>query len=280
MEQRFDAGEFNPELRWNTGNWASGRADFGSNAEVLARKLAIEATAEVALVYDFAHTANALGLALPVTGQLPPDPNAADWLHAANEPLLGDDLLRWQHLPELLSLAQHHRVPTRLLDWSMDPIASAFFAATDPAAENGPGIAVFGLHTTRAKQVALEPTSFAQLFDQTGPDDNGPQLRPALHLVQPIRTANPNLTAQSGLFTAISASGVDFMRRDGRRVDLEALVREAGLENTVLRRISLPVEHVDSLRKLLGREGITRALLMPSLDNVAADVLHRWGLQW
>ena len=114
MEQRSDAGGFSPELRWNTGNWVSGRADFGSNADVLARKLAIEAAAEVALVYDFAHTANALGLALPVTGQLPPDPNAADWFHAANEPLLGDDLLRWQHLPELLSLAQHHRVPTRL----------------------------------------------------------------------------------------------------------------------------------------------------------------------
>ncbi len=276
ISSRLESAEpLNVELRWNTGSWISGKADFGPDAARFARQLTIDAAAEVALVYDLTHSMDRASLQLPIVGELPPDPMAPDWLHAPNEPLLADELGRWLHLPEMLPLAQHYGLPTRLVDWSTDPIASAFFALDDEVAADGPGVTVFALHTGRTKDVALEPTSFPQLFDEVGPDDNGFEVRPHLKLLRPVRSANPNLAAQSGLFTMIGGSGVDFLRRDGRRVDLETFVAESRSPDALLK-VSLDKAHIDDARRILTRERVSRSSLMPSIATAAQDVAARW----
>ena len=277
MARRLETCTDPQTLRWNTGSWISGEAIFGPNDRAVAHRLAIEAAAEALLIYDFALSADRHGIDLPISGELPQDPADEGWVHAPTEPILADELLRWSQLPQLLALAQHYGIPTRLVDWTMDPIAAAFFAVTDAAVPKNGGVAVYALNVDRSRTVRGPAARFPEIFANAGPDHDGIDISPSIRVVRPARVANPNMTAQAGLFTCIEASGVDYMRREGRRPGLQEFLDEAAPDAVVLRRIVLPAAHAPSVAELLRREQVTISRLMPSLENVADDVLTTWS---
>ncbi|MBL7147113.1 MAG: FRG domain-containing protein, partial [Phycisphaerae bacterium] len=51
-----------------------------------------------------------------------------------------------------LALAQHNRLPTRLLDWSKNPLVALWFAVKDTAIDNQPGV-VWAFHYEESESV-------------------------------------------------------------------------------------------------------------------------------
>lgn len=277
--RRFERVKPAQRLHWDVGNnHVSGQASFGTNDADLRKRLTIEATAELLPVYDFLLACDRLGLATPLT-QLPPDPALSpDWLIGAGDPLVGDDFFRFSDIPHYISLAQHHGLPTRLLDWTHDPIKAAFFAAgVAIGGEAQTDIAVWAIHRRRAISVRGKPVVFPRIYDGRIEDGNNyPAVHAAIEIVRTPMRENYFLAAQSGQFTAIRASGLDFMQRDGIRPSLETFVAESGVKETVLRKMILDKSQVPELASMLLREEITRSQLMPTHDNVAADIKRLW----
>jgi hypothetical protein len=136
---------------------------------------------EVALLRSFYEAANASGLALPIGAV-----SDNDWRR-----LLVLDWPPQDYLP-LLALAQHHRIPTRLMDWTSRGLVAAYFAAQEPKEGS------IGDEPVRLCVWALN-RSFIELHGVQR-DFEG-----EVRLASAPAASNPNLHAQSG---SVYAAGV------------------------------------------------------------------------
>jgi hypothetical protein len=98
----------------------------------------------------------------------------------------------WPSFPpdswDALALAQHHSLPTRLLDWTKKPLAAAWFAVCDPAGKNRkPG--VVWVFRPDEEDWLEEPASAGEPLDFT-------EVR-----FFESRHVTPRLRAQEGLFS-------------------------------------------------------------------------------
>lgn len=160
-------------------------------------------------------------------------------------------------LLETMALAQHHGIPTRLLDWSHNPYAAVYFAAASVFEECSRGFT--------PERLAIWVLDIERLGIY----------RDQVYLVRPPGSTTPNLAAQAGLFTVqyeLGTRGEAF-----KAMPLEDVFKV--IPSSPLFKLTVPARESLKLFEWCLRVGLTAATMYPGADGAAKavrDSINSW----
>jgi hypothetical protein len=169
---------------------------------------------------------------------------------------------------EALFMARHHHLPTRLLDWSANPLFALYFTCFEHLGHDGKVWAILRLkdetHDIDSFKLA-RLKSEKRVFNYRARGGIGSDH--AIKIVHPFYNT-PRLVAQDGAFTIHSHP----------RVSIECYVRQKkefrdmNLDFDKLYCWQIPKENKPDIVKALSSLGITRRSVYPDLDGIAGSL--------
>lgn len=191
------------------------------------------------------------------------------WTMTREDSELTEALTKWGQWPinriiHPLAFAQHHLVPTRLLDWSFSPYSACWFAASNT---------VESLFNHQFEQASLfyetpDDACFCIWAINAESEKLSSNDRASLDFIEPGYHFNPRINAQKGVFTLICANS------PGTPSSVEMLGHDQFIKNNVkadhplLVQIVAPHQIAPAVLKALARHGVTRSTIYPSVDYV------------
>lgn len=175
---------------------------------------------------------------------------------------------------------QHYRVPTRLLDWTRNPLVGLFFALTESQRTGfKEDSAVWMLEPSRWNSLALQNVSARpaplgidapELTAYIPPDPNS--IPPSG--VNPVAVRgqfdSSRIVAQQGAFVLMGNSPVELESMNSAAIRLK-------IPDTVLTRVTIPSESAPEMLKDLLTMGITDDFVFPDLDGVVSHIRRKNG---
>lgn len=139
---------------------------------------------------------------------------------------------------EWLTIAQHHGLPTRLLDWSLSPLVACFFAVQSLSDSDA---AIYIYDVGRFKKV--EEIGCSNLRE--------------IHAFFPPH-ATRRVTAQSGMFTIHPTNNMS-------------------LESKLIKKIIIPAKRKQYFLEKLAKYGVHAGTLFPDLDGLSRYIKYQNG---
>ena len=236
-----------------------------------------QARAEFLAVHDFVRAADSAGLQTTETGAqllLQDDPSKI-----FNDP-------KWEYswpqnvIVETLALAQHHGVPTRLLDFTEDPLVAAYFAASSAWNSQkrrriwgiGEFLAVWVIDLRFVRSINKVRGRYTERIGEVRvPRANNSYLHAQYGFFLIDRGANDVMTRGGSLSLDQIVADRALFWQTGKRLAGKG-IRSTWFDNLPVRQIRLRISNVEGLLRELEDSGVTRGSVMPSLDRVVESL--------
>jgi hypothetical protein len=174
-----------------------------------------------------------------------------------------------ENLWDTMVIAEHHGLPTRLLDWTQSPLVAAHFATL--AARPGVDRVIWKLNWKMVhekfhlRDVVFLVEDLDSLLKERGFESpwkflNAPMKEEFVCLLEPPALTQ-RLAVQSGAFTVATS----------KNKSLDQILAEAGLEEA-LTQFVIPATKTDFIRDQLDLCTVDERRLFPGLDGIAAEL--------